>query len=336
MSTAKAGSRIDGRSREVAMRFKGKIPVTLIGGFLGAGKTTLVNRLISSGGRRYGVVVNEFGEMGVDAALIEELRDGGVAELSGGCLCCVGREDLSGVLYGLVCREEPPEYILIELSGLADPVPVAQQLLTSEFRGLLELDSIVAVADARNLEQTMRDAPEGRAQLAYANVVVLNKADRVTDEALVGAERIINTLNPLARVSRTSHAVVETEDVTGLRAMSPDWKPRGHRLEHSPGISAIALRAERPLRLDRWIRFHQNLIMGRSANVLRAKGILRFEELDYPMVLQAVREIYSFDTYDGDHGGGSELIIIGKNLDENEYREAFERIAAAGRDSGAR
>lgn len=318
------------------MRFKGKIPVTLIGGFLGAGKTTLVNRLISSGGRRYGVVVNEFGEMGVDAALIEELRDGGVAELSGGCLCCVGREDLSGVLYGLVCREEPPEYILIELSGLADPVPVAQQLLTSEFRGLLELDSIVAVADARNLEQTMRDAPEGRAQLAYANVVVLNKADRVTDEALVGAERIINTLNPLARVSRTSHAVVETEDVTGLRAMSPDWNPHGHRLEHSPGISAVALRAERPLRLDRWIRFHQNLIMGRSANVLRAKGILQFEELDYPMVLQAVREIYSFDTYDGDHGGGSELIIIGKNLDENEYREAFERIAAAGRDSGAR
>lgn len=308
------------------MRFKKKIPVTLVGGFLGAGKTTLVNRLISSGERRYGVVVNEFGDTRVDAALIEELEEGGVAELAGGCLCCVGREDLSGVLYGLVCREEPPEYILIELSGMADPVPVAQQLLTTEFRGLLELDGIVAVADARNLNDTLREAPEGKAQLAYANVVVLNKADQVEDGTLAEAKRTIGRLNPLARTLRTSHAAVDSADVTGLRAMAPDWKPRGHRLRHGAGIGTFTLHSQRPLRLDRWIRFHQRLIIARPGNVLRAKGILVFEELDYPMVLQAVRELYSFDAHEGKHQGGSEPVLIGRNLDEAEYREAFEQV----------
>lgn len=311
------------------MKFKKKIPVTLIGGFLGAGKTTLVNRLISSGERRYGVVVNEFGETGVDAALIEELESDGVAELPGGCLCCVGREDLSVVLYGLLFREEPPEYILIELSGLADPVPVAQQLLTTEWRGLLELDGIVAVADARNLEKTLWEAPEGKAQLAYANAVVLNKADQAGEGALDRAERIIGTLNPLARIVKTSYAAVGTEDITGLHAMDPDWKPRGHRLQHSEGLSSFTLRSEKPLRLEHWVSFHQELIIARPGNVLRAKGILEFEELDYPMVLQAVRELYSFDAYDGDHEGGSELVVIGRNLDEEEYREAFERAQAS-------
>lgn len=327
-STARAEYLIERGARGAWMRFKKKIPVTLIGGFLGAGKTTLVNRLISSGVRRYGIVVNEFGETGVDSALIEELEDGGVAEIEGGCLCCVGREDLTSVLYGLVCREEPPEYILIELSGVADPVPVAQQLLTTEWRGLLELDSIVGVADAKNLEQTMRDAPEGKAQLAYANVVVLNKVDQVDDEAHARAEEVIERLNPLARVIGTSYAAVGEEDVTGIRAMNADWKPRGHQLRHSPDLVSLTLRSEKPLRLEDWVRFHQNMIIARAGNILRAKGILQFEELDYPMVLQAVRQLYSFDAHEGDHGGGSELVLIGRDLDEEEYREAFRKVSA--------
>ncbi|MGF1471024.1 MAG: GTP-binding protein [Rubrobacteraceae bacterium] len=165
------------------MRFKGKLPVTLVGGFLGAGKTTLVNHLISSGGRRYGVVVNEFGDVGVDAA-----------------------------------------------------------------------------------------------------------------------------------------------EVTGLRAMSPDWRPGGHRLQHGAGLDSFTLRSEKPLRLERWVSFHRRQILERPDRVLRAKGILHFEELDDPMVLQAVRELYSFDPYYGDHDGGSELVVIGRGLDEGEYRRAFARV----------
>lgn len=318
------------------MKFKGRIPVTLVGGFLGAGKTTLVNRMISAGEERYGVIVNEFGETGVDAALVEELDDGGVAELAGGCLCCVGREDLTGALYALVCRKDPPEHILIELSGLADPVPVAQQLLTSEWRGLLELDAIVAVADAKNLDRTLRESPEGKAQLAYASVVVLNKSDLVGEDELAHAEGLMRELNPMARVLRTSHGMVETADVTGLKAFAPDWKPKGHVLRHGEGISSFVLRSEEPLSLQFWIPFHQRMIMSRSDDVLRAKGILSFEELDYPMVLQAVRELYTFNAYEGEHGDGSELVVIGRNLDESEYREAFARVAQAERPSTTR
>lgn len=312
------------------MRFKKRIPATLVGGFLGAGKTTLVNRLISSGGRRYGVIVNEFGDVNVDSVLIAELEDGGVAELEGGCLCCVGREDLTGALYELILPEEPPEHIIVELSGLADPVPVAQALLGTEWCRLLKLDGIVCVADARNLERTVAENPEGRSQLAYASVVMLNKTDLVSAEELALARRLVEETNPLARIVETSHAAVDPEEVTDLDAFEPDWKPCRHRHEHGGGITALTLRSDRPLQLGRWVMFHQHMMIGRSENVLRAKGILEFEELDYPMVLQAVRELYSFDAHEGDHAGGTEVVLIGRNLDEEEYRAAFGRTIASG------
>lgn len=311
------------------MRFRKRIPVTLVGGFLGAGKTTFVNRLIESGEKRYGVVVNEFGDVNVDSAIIEEMEDGGVAELGGGCLCCVGREDLSVALYGLVCREEPPEHILIELSGLADPVPVAQQLLTTEWRGLLDLDGIVAVADAVNLEKTVEEAPEGRAQLAYASVVVLNKEDLAEDGGVEAARNLVEEINPMAEIKVTSRAGVETGEVTGLGAFSADWKPKGHELLHTKGVSSVALRSERPIRIERWISFHQRMLIRREG-IYRAKGILRFEEMDDPMLLQAVRGLYTFEAYEGKHDGASELVVIGKDLDEEEYRGAFERTVAEG------
>lgn len=310
------------------MRFRERVPVTLVGGFLGAGKTTLVNRLISSGKKRYGVVVNEFGDVNVDSALITELEDGGVAELEGGCVCCVGRADLTVALHGLLTLEEPPEYILIELSGLADPVPVAQELLTTDWRGLLKLDGLVAVADARNLKRTIAENPEGRAQLAYASIVVLNKTDLVGEGELEETRRLVAKTNPLAQIAETSHAAVEPEDITDLDAFEPGWKPRGHRHEHAADVTSLTLRSERPLQLGRWIIFHQHMMLRFPDRVLRAKGILEFEELDYPMVLQAVRELYRFDAYEGEHGGGTEVVIIGRDLDEEEYREAFERVVA--------
>lgn len=151
------------------VRFKQRIPVTVIGGFLGAGKTTLVNHLVSHGGKRFGVIVNEFGQIGIDGSLIENLDTDGIAELSNGCLCCVGRDDLVDTVFRLANRKHPPEHILIELSGLADPVPVAQTLLDRFVRAKFELDGILGVADARHLEQTLSDAPEGGARAGPAH-----------------------------------------------------------------------------------------------------------------------------------------------------------------------
>lgn len=312
--------------------FKEKIPVTLVGGFLGAGKTTLVNRLLSSGdGRRYGVIVNEFGAANVDSDLIKYIaEDTNLAELEGGCVCCVGNEDLSVSLYSLIAAEKPPDYIVIELSGLADPVPVAQTILTTQWRDVLDLDGIVAVADARNLESTLKENPEGSAQLAYASVVVLNKSDLVAEDELAEARGLVSRLNPLAEVVPATHCDVEAAEITGLKGFEPNWKPKGHVHVHDQAVNSVTLRSERPLTLGYWVVFHQNMIMNRAEKVYRAKGILNFEELDDPMVLQAVRELYTFDTYEGETDGTSELVIIGRDLDETEYREAFERVAAEG------
>lgn len=312
------------------MKFRAKIPVTLVGGFLGAGKTTLVNRLLSAGGRRYGVIVNEFGAANVDSDLIKYVaEDTNLAELEGGCLCCVGNEELSVSLHSLITAEEPPGYIVIELSGLADPVPVAQTILTTQWRDVLDLDGIVAVADARNLRSTLKDNPEGSAQLAYASVVVVNKADLVEDDELAEARRLITKMNPLAEMIPATHCEVDPGKVTDLQGFDPSWKPRGHSHVHAQGVTSVTLRSERPLTLGHWMVFHQNMIMNRAEIVYRAKGILSFEELDDPMVLQAVRELYTFDTYDGETDGTSELVIIGRDLGETEYKEAFERVVAA-------
>lgn len=320
------------------MKFRAKIPVTLVGGFLGAGKTTLVNRLLSSGdGRRYGVVVNEFGAANVDSDLIKYIaEDTNLAELEGGCACCVGNEELSVSLYSLITAEEPPDYIVIELSGLADPGSVAQTILTTQWRDMLDLDGIVAVADARNLATTLKENPEGSAQLAYASVVVLNKADLVQKNDLAEASGLVSKLNPLAEIVPATHCDIEAAKITGLKGFDPSWKPQGHVHVHDQAVNSVTLRSEDPLELGYWVAFHQNMIMNRADKVYRAKGILNFRELDDPMVLQSVRELYTFDTYEGYTDGTSELVIIGRDLDESEYKQAFERVADAGRQSTAR
>ncbi len=142
----------------------------------------------------------------------------------------------------------------------------------------------------------------------------------------------IEETNPLARIVETSRAAVDPEDITDLDAFEPDWKPRGHRHEHADGITALTLRSERPLQLGHWVMFHQHMMLRFPERVLRAKGIMEFEELDYPIVLQAVRELYRFDAYEGEHAQGSEVVIIGKDLDEDEYRAAFKRVIAPERE----
>lgn len=223
------------------VRFKGRIPVTLIGGFLGAGKTTLVNHLVAQGGKRFGVIINEFGDTGIDGSLIENIDTDGIAELSNGCLCCVGRDGMVDAMFRLANRPTPPEYLLVELSGLADPVPVAQTLLDPFVRAKFELDGILGVADAGHLEQTLSDVPEGAVQLAYASVVLLNKTDRVDAAGLEQARRILGVINPLAEVYPVRQSQVEPARVLGIKAFDPDWKPHSHTHLHLHSVQTFTL-----------------------------------------------------------------------------------------------
>ncbi len=307
-------------------QFQKRIPVSVIGGFLGAGKTTLVNHLVGSGLHRFGIIVNEFGQTGIDGSLIENVDTDGIAELSNGCLCCVGREDLVSALFKIVSRKEKPEYILIELSGLADPVPVAQTVMDPFARTRFELDGIIGVADARNLEQTLRDGPEGAIQLAYASVVVLNKTDLATPEQVAKAEGLVRKINPLSQVYNTTQSRVDPDKLLHLRAFDLDWKPHSHSHLHMPNVQTFTLTAERLLERQKVNEFIDQYLISRPDAVLRAKGFLSVRGFEKQVLFQSVREIFSLEHSKEPANAHSRLVVIGRGLNQFEYEEAFRAL----------
>ncbi|GGL70888.1 cobalamin biosynthesis protein CobW [Deinococcus aerolatus] len=300
-----------------------RIPILVIGGFLGAGKTTLVNHLIRSLPHRLGVIVNEFGQAGVDGSLIERLQDD-VTELTAGCLCCTGRDDLLRALVTISMRDTKPDAVIVELSGVADPTPVLATLLERGVRAAFRVTTLVAVVDARHVLHTLREHPEAARQLAYANVVVLNKTDLVGEEALERAEATLRGVNPLARVIGVERGQI---DADALLARD-DFDPRvldgqdTERHAHTPDLKTFTLRADRPLDPYEWQRFMTSFILARPAEVLRVKGWLDLHGYPQRILFQAVRDLFTADAWDTG-GGDSELVFIGRGLDREEYAAAF-------------
>ncbi|MGB7288129.1 MAG: GTP-binding protein [Salaquimonas sp.] len=191
-----------------------KIPVTVLTGYLGAGKTTLLNRILSEDhGRKYAVIVNEFGEIGIDNDLIVE-TDEEIYEMNNGCICCTVRGDLIRVVQNLMKRPGRFDAMIIETTGLADPAPVAQTFfMDDDVRSKAKLDSVVALADAKHLLLRLKDSPEAEDQIAFADVVLLNKTDLVDDEELARVEAVIRQINPSARLFKTSRADVDLKEI---------------------------------------------------------------------------------------------------------------------------
>ncbi|NJL08996.1 MAG: GTP-binding protein [Methylacidiphilales bacterium] len=200
-----------------------KIPVTVLTGYLGAGKTTLLNRILSEPhGRRFAVIVNEFGEIGIDNDLVVG-ADEEVFEMNNGCICCTVRGDLIRVIDGLLRRKGKFDAILIETTGLADPAPVAQTFFVDDtVRAKTRLDAVVTVADAKWLAARLKDAPEAKNQIAFADVVLLNKTDLVGQDELEEIEARIRGLNPYAKLHRTERCAIPLTDVLGCGAFDLD------------------------------------------------------------------------------------------------------------------
>ena len=203
------------------MNAEEKVPVTILTGFLGSGKTTLLNKILSEEhGKRIAVIENEFGEVGIDQALVIE-ADEEIFEMSNGCICCTVRGDLIRVLGNLMKRRDKFDYVLVETTGLADPGPVAQTFfMDDEIREEFALDGIVTLVDAAHINQQLGRSDESEEQVAFADVLVLNKTDLVDDATLDDLEARLREMNRMARVVRCQQAEVPVDTVLNLSAFN--------------------------------------------------------------------------------------------------------------------
>ncbi len=190
------------------------IPVTVLTGYLGSGKTTLLNRILTEDhGKRYAVIVNEFGEIGIDNDLIVE-SDEEIYEMNNGCVCCTVRGDLIRVVEGLMRRPGRFDAIVVETTGLADPAPVAQTFfMDDDVRSKTELDAVIALVDAKHLPLRLKDSREAEDQIAFADVVIINKTDLVTHEELHQIEDIVRAINPAARIYNAQRSNIELSKI---------------------------------------------------------------------------------------------------------------------------
>jgi len=200
-----------------------KTPVTVITGYLGAGKTTLLNRILSEPhGQKFAVIVNEFGEIGIDNDIIVNAEEE-IFEMNNGCVCCTVRGDLIRILEGLMRRKGKFDAIIVETTGLADPAPVAQTFFMDDsIANKAKLDAVVTVADAKWLQSRLKDAPEAKNQIAFADVIVLNKTDLVTPDELREVEMRIRAINPYAKVHKTERCSLPLAEVLGRNAFDLD------------------------------------------------------------------------------------------------------------------
>jgi G3E family GTPase len=200
-----------------------KIPVTVLTGYLGAGKTTLLNRILSEPhGKKFAVIVNEFGEIGIDNDLVVG-ADEEIFEMNNGCICCTVRGDLIRIIEGLMKRKGSFDGIIVETTGLADPAPVAQTFFVdADVQEAARLDAVVTVADAKWLLERLKDAPEAKNQIAFADVILLNKSDIVSKDELAEVEARIRAINPYAKLHRTVNCAVPLDAVLGRNAFDLD------------------------------------------------------------------------------------------------------------------
>src|SRR5687767_10580776 len=239
-----------------------KIPVTVLTGYLGAGKTTLLNRILTEQhGKRYAVIVNEFGEIGIDNDLVVG-ADEEVFEMNNGCVCCTVRGDLIRIMDGLMKRKGRFDGIIVETTGLADPAPVAQTFFVDQdVSDAARLDAVVTVADAKWLSERLKDAPEAKNQIAFADVILLNKIDLVDEAKLAEVESRIRAINPYARIHRTKNCDVRIAEVLGRNAfdlerildLEPDFLEEGHHHHHDEDMQSLSVRIEGEVNPDKFM-----------------------------------------------------------------------------------
>jgi len=316
-----------------------KIPVTVLTGYLGAGKTTLLNRILTEPhGKKFAVIVNEFGEIGIDNDLVVG-ADEEVFEMNNGCICCTVRGDLIRIIEGLMKRKGKFDAIIVETTGLADPAPVAQTFFVDEdVSARARLDAVVTVVDARWLKNQLKDAPEVKNQIAFADVIVLNKIDLVNAEELVSAEKSIRSINAYATIHKTTRSSVPLDAVLGKNAfdldrildIAPEFLEDVH-VHHDEAIQSVALTVSGDIDPEKFMPWINEFTQKEGPNILRCKGILSFKDEPKRFVFQGVHMILDGDLqreWKQDETRQSKMVFIGHQLNRAAIEKAVEACRA--------
>ena len=313
-----------------------QVPVTVLTGYLGAGKTTLLNRILSEQhGKKYAVIVNEFGELGIDNDLVVN-ADEEVFEMNNGCICCTVRGDLIRIIEGLMKRKDKFDGILVETTGLADPGPVAQTFFTDEdVKARTRLDAIVTVIDAKHFFGQLEQGAEAEQQVAFADVILLNKTDLVTPDELKKVEDRIRGINRYARIHQTQKSQIALDaildkgafDLGRILEFEPDFLHSGHDHHHEDEVRSLSITADRPVDPDRFQKWMGALLQIKGGDIFRSKGILAIDGAPRRYVYQGVHMMMDSDWgtpwKDGDKRS-SKLVFIGRNLDGDNLQRGFD------------